>query len=235
MRSALIFLFSMVAFLGLQGVASAGVNTQTANITVYKINLYPNADCTGTAQTILDVSGGQSFDMAASPTLTSSSVTDGTYNCFAMKMSDNVTFTPAADTGTNCVAGTSYTIDVCKPISDGSGGTLTPYYYNPEGGSTPSDAAGYSACTTGNDTVWVFVSTTSTATAGSSGHNAFAPPNSSGSCQYSGDPSPGCGFKLSNAITVSGNTTGTFVFDTDGKVQDSNGACDMEAPNFGYE
>ena len=46
--------------------------------------------------------------------------------------------------------------------------------------------------------------------------------------------------KLNNPVVISGDTTGTFIFGTDGKVQEEQGdngstTCGMAAPDWGWE
>ncbi len=53
-------------------------------------------------------------DFAGTPDLGSATIANGTYNCVATKMWDNITFSPAAATASNnCVAATDYTQDIC--------------------------------------------------------------------------------------------------------------------------
>ncbi len=215
---------------------SATGNVTAATMLVYKAYLYTSPTCSGTPEVIIDNGATPvAFDMTSNPTLGSANIADGTYKCFAFKMSDSVTFTSESTLGSTCVAGQSYTMDVCKPITNSGGGTFTPYYYDPDINNDPTQNAGYSACTTGTDKIWIFVSRIGTSNS-SSVANPFAPPTSTGGCNNPNDPSTYCGMKLNNDIIVSGTTSGTFIFGTDNKVSDTAnpGSCDMDAPDFGF-
>lgn len=216
----------LCAVLAAPSICLGGANVTTATMSVYKAYLYTNSTCTGTPETIFDYGGSpQSYDLATTPSMGTGTVADGTYQCFALKMSDQVSFTPAQDDGTYCKAGTSYTMDVCQPRTG-----YAPNFYDPDGDT-------WTACASGSQTVWVYISTESTSTSGTSSNNPFAPPQTGGGCDAQAGSFTECGMKLNNNIVVSGTTTGTFVFGTDGKVEsnENDGECDMEQPDWGFQ
>jgi len=197
--------------------AYAGVSPSSATWTLYKVYLYASGDCTGTPETVLDSTAGTALDFVTNPTIGTATVTDGTYNCVAIKMSDTVTFVPSADEGTSCTSGTSYTLSVCPS------GTS----------STDADDSSSVACTDSADTVWLYISTWSTVSSGSETTNSFVPPTSDGDSTNA--------MQLNSALTVAGTTSGVFVIDSYYKVGTSStgtdGAdeCGMEPPTFGFE
>lgn len=212
--------------------AFAGVNTAVATVKLYKAYMSTSGDCSSpvtffNAETDMAnfPNGYAEVDMVAGPTIGSGTLADGTYQCVIFKMSDRVTFTPSANDGTACVAGTSYTIDVCWSYD----GTTPITIQNAETGAQTSCTAASGT----EDTVWVYVSTYAAATTGSQNNNAFMPPTSNGDATH--------GFVLaSGQIVFSSNMIGTFVFGTDGIVASlpygPSGAavCNMDPPTFGF-
>lgn len=210
----------------------AGVNTATATVKIYKAYMSANGDCSSPVtffnaetDTTNYPNGYAEVDMVAGPTIGSGTLADGTYQCVIFKMSDQVTFTPSANDGTACVAGTPYTIDVCWS-HDGT--TAVPIQNAETGVQTLCTAASGT-----EDTVWIYISTYSTATTGSQTNNAFLPPTSNGDATK--------GFILATGqITFTSNMTGTFVFGTDGVIASlpygpgGTDICNMEPPSFGF-
>jgi hypothetical protein len=189
----------------------AGVDPTSASWTLYKVNLYQSGDCTGTPQTVLDNPAGETSNFVEGPTLGSTEIDNGTYNCVAVKMSDAVTFVPSANDGDDCVNGNSYTIYVCPN---------TESYYDPD---TDSNIP----CAAGENTMWVYISTYSTSESGGGGNDAFKPPTSEGDAVN--------GIKLGNALVVDGDSSHTFVIDTSGKVSDMGASCELDQPAFSFD
>jgi len=211
-------LLLLISFLLLSSTAEAGVSPSSASWTLYKVNLYTSGDCTGTPEVVFNETAGTALDFVTNPTIGTATVTDGTYNCVAIKLSDTVTFVPSADEGTSCTSGTSYTLDVCD-----SSWTVT-----------DADSAATSSCTDSADSIWIYISTWSAVTSTSTGSpNSFAPPTSDG------DESNG--IQLTSALTVAGTTSGVFVIDSYYKVAttatgtDGADECGMGRPTFGFE
>lgn len=68
-----------------------------------------NSDCSDAVKAIDEDLGSVNF--AGNPDLGTGNLTNGTYTCFAIEMSDLIRFTPVADEGV-CSQGTEYEIDV---------------------------------------------------------------------------------------------------------------------------
>lgn len=210
-----IFIMGVVLIMPLA--AHALTSVTSASVRVYKMYLSTSALCTAPFQTVDFGSSGTLVDMAATPTIGAGSVNTGTYPCVIFKMSDAVSFVPSANDGSLCTAGTTYTIDVCQ-----TRGSTTVTTTNPEDGSSTT-------CTSGTDTVWVYLSTGATSTTGSSTNNTFTPPTSTSDATH--------GLHLSSSVVISAAATGTFTFGTTNKVDGSGGStssCDMQPPDFGF-
>lgn len=217
-----------LAFLLIAVPAAAGVNTASAILKLYKAYASTSGLCTSPvvffnaeSDTTTYPLGYSEVDFAsATNTIGTGTIADGTYNCVIFKMSDQVTFVPAANEGTECVAGTSYTMDVCQDFGSG-----TPSIINPDTGATTT-------CSNDTDTIWVYISTYSTNTGGDQNNQAFMPPTAENDSTH--------GINLTSAMTVSADLTGTFVFGTDGKVatvphgNEGTDICSMEQPTFGF-
>lgn len=200
--------------------AVATTSATSVTPTLYKVYFSASGLCTAPFQTIDYGSSGKAIDILGSnPEFGSGTIADGTYKCVIFKMSDTISFTPTATDGV-CVGGQSVTRDMFRPQTGDGGSTVTPTSKNPEDGSTVT-------ATSGNDTLYVYISRFSTTTTGSSSNAGTTPPTSDGD-------STG-GLKLSADVVVDGDETGTFVFDTRDKVDGTAfGTCDMNPPNFGF-
>lgn len=131
----------------------------TMSVTMYKLYISPNADCSGAVEAQTYGVNGELKDFTASPTLFQADVAPGSYPCVAINMSDVVGFTSDTDS-LACQTGTPYTIDVFTPESqetwlDINGDTLV---------ATGNDS------TPGNDRPWIFFAT-DTAAAMAAGYN----------------------------------------------------------------
>lgn len=232
-----IILLVAVCLLMSPSVMAQTADTSSATVHLYKAYISANGNCASatafydaaddTTNRVADANGNYyvNVDMNTDPTIGSGTLADGTYNCVIFKMSDQNGFVPATDAGSACVAGTTYTIDVCY---DYTGGGSPPTTYDPETGATTS----CTEATGTEDVVWVYISTYSTATEGDQFHSAFMPPTASGDSDH--------GFALgTGTINFTSDMTGTFVFGTAGKVltreeRDGTLRCDMQPPNFGF-
>ncbi|HNC98988.1 MAG TPA: hypothetical protein PKW90_22830, partial [Myxococcota bacterium] len=87
------------------------------SITMYKLALSPNADCTGAVEVQDYGAGGQVKDFTASPTLFQAQVDPGSYPCVAINLSDVIGFRSDTDS-LSCQTGVDYTIDVYRPESN---------------------------------------------------------------------------------------------------------------------
>lgn len=182
------------------------VDPSEMNLKIYKFAVSENADCSSPI-TVYENSNPTSTNFLGNPTIGTGSVADGTYPCIIFEVSDNFTFKPATSEG-NCVAGTAYTLDICRPDSgvtstlvDGTVTTCT-------GSSEPPRVAG-------DDRIAIYMSTGGTTDA-----EAF---------------SPGSPITLGSAFTVSGNAVATFVVNGTGAVESQADSCDMGAPAFSFQ
>lgn len=225
-------LFSIFFCFAMLPAAYAVTSPTVATVKLYKAYMATSGDCSNPV-TFFDAAsdpttypnGYAEVDMTQGPTIGQGSLADATYNCVIFKMSDQISFTPTANDGSACVAGQSYTIDVCSS----HGGSTTPSTKNPETGATASCTAADGT----DDTVWIYISTYSTSTTGSSTGSPFTPPTQASDATN--------GFNLaSGAITISSNVTGTFVFGVNNTIATlpygANGSdtCNMEPPSFGF-
>ncbi len=197
--------------------ADTGLDPDSVQLKIYKIAVSESADCSDLIEVFSDDAADYS-DFSGNPTLGNGTIPDGTYNCVAIEMSDQVVFTPATSSDSlNCVAGEENTIDVCRP--DNNGTTLLI-------DGTESD------CTDGDDRVALYLSTDSITlpkepgAEGDNEGNNFAPP---------ADGELANGFFLDGAFEVSGTSAGTFVVDFTGRVGEEDGECGMQPPNWGFE
>lgn len=220
MRS-IFFAFWILCFCLMASTTQAAVGTSEATLKLYQAYLSPNGDCSD-AVLFLDpeneeAAGFAEVDMNTGPTIGSGPIAEGFYKCVIFKMSDSITFTPNANDGTTCVAGVQNTVDICK--DNGSGA--------PE---VTDNNGTVTTCTDNEDTVWVYVSTFATSTEGGDNHNAFSPPVSDGDADHA--------FNLEHEVIISGDTEGTFIFNTDGKIEEttnfSGSHCEMNPPTFAF-
>lgn len=194
--------------------ATSGLNPQKLQLKVYKVAVSTDALCTSPV-TLFEDSTPSYTDFLGSPTLGSGSLSNGTYNCVIIEFDSIIKPTPTSTTDNGgCVAGTEFDLDVC-----GTGTTSTLI-----DGTTVN-------CGSGSDRIAMYLSTASTETTGTTGHNAFTPPQSSSDNLR--------GFNLASAMVVSGRKTGTFVVNGNGKIEEQNcpGAgcgCEFQPPLFSF-
>ena len=144
-------------------------------------------------------------DFVAAPTLGNGQVPDGNYPCMIWEMSDYVTMTAPTTSG-QCVAGTVYTQQICRT-----------------GSSSKSIAGVTTNCVTGvEDKITLYLSTASTAAA----QNSFFPPTSIGDTNN--------GLNLTAPLIVSGDQTGTLIFNGAGCLDDTQGCSGGQGPQMGF-
>lgn len=208
----IIRLILLLAAVSVNVTAMAAVNPSSVKLRIFHAYVSENGDCSSpiTLVTAADQTNGDEFDMVQGPTMGEGFLPPKKFKCFIMDMSDQVVVSPATSEG-NCVAGQSFTIDVCRPASGQP-------VQNPFTGVT-------SNCTSGRDRVYVYVSTDSGDTGASGSANSFRPPGSAGDMTR--------GIKLQNEIdgTAKG---GAFIFNANNKVQDEGSSCGMAPPLFGF-
>jgi hypothetical protein len=199
--------------------ADLGLSPSSLKLKVYKLSVSTSPLCTDLTTVVDNGATPTEVDFASgSPNLGSGTLADGTYPCIVIEFSDNIKFTPAANsTSGNCSTATEETMDVCRVPSTSvlADGTTT-------------------NCTAGADRVAMYLSTGSAASAVNV--DAFNPPTSIGDTDS--------GFTLGAALTVSGDASGKFVVNPAGKVCDGDdggcdgggngGQCRMEPPTFSF-
>ena len=159
----------------------------------------------------------------------------GTYKCMAVRIWDNVTYSPSETTsGTDnstdgaCVAATDYTVDLC-----GGGGTaddpLVSYW--------DQDAGASANCTVdsapASEWIWVYMSTAST---------DLAADDECFNCDWNPPTSDNLtkGITLGGALVISKAKTSVFKTDISNRIADQsvfpgNRGCTMLKPAFTFE
>ena len=138
------------------------VNADKAAWAIDKIYFYTDVYCTEGKQTLTflgDITPAESNkeNYAGSPTLGSGSMPNGTYKCMAVRIWDNVTFSPTTDTTSGaCDNATDYTFDLC---GGGTGGEALTSYWNPDTGASANCTIDSSPA---SEWVWLYMSTAST-------------------------------------------------------------------------
>lgn len=211
--------------------ATNEIDPDVVKIKVYKVAFSFSEECTD-LQTVFDNGDSpETKNFLDSPTLGSGSLDDGTYNCVVIEMSDQVTFSPVEDSDTVvdsnpiCEDAKEYTIDVCR--ADNGDAETTKLI----DGTTVNCAGDQD--TKVNDRIAIYISTLSTTEPLQPGKefneeaNAFIAPT---------QDSKEDGFKLENALVVSGSSEMSFVADFTGRVAEEGGnTCGVESPNWGFQ
>lgn len=214
-------LFSATA-MGVTPPGDINLTPTSLKLKVYKFAVSTSQLCTNLITVIDNGSSPQEVEFIGSVNLGSGSLADGTYPCVAIEISDNIKFTPGANSvSAACQVGVEQTLDVCR-----------------DQGSHPTSLmidGTTSSCTAGvvPDRVTMYMST------GANGNgDAFNPPSAVG---------VGDGFLISSPLTVSGSAVAKFVVNPTGKMCDDtndagsdcdgNGAsarCQLEPPVFNF-
>lgn len=216
------------------------VDADKVSWAIDKIHFFTDVYCTEGKQTLTflgDITPAESdkVDYADSPTLGSGSMPHGTYKCMAVRIWDNVTYSPSETTsGTDnstdgvCVAATDYTVDLC-----GGGGTaddpLVSYW--------DQDAGALANCTVdsapASEWIWVYMSTAST---------DLAADDECFNCDWNPPTSDNLtkGITLGGALVISKAKTSVFKTDISNRIADQsvfpgNRGCTMLKPAFTFE
>jgi len=80
---------------------------------IEEVRLSPNADCSAPVS-VFSTASPTPEDMVSNPTLGRGAIPNGVYRCLMIHMSDEITYTPAQDDGTSCLASTTYTRDIFR-------------------------------------------------------------------------------------------------------------------------
>lgn len=185
---------------------------------IHEVLVSTNPDCSNAVSVATNAT--PSFvNFLSSPTLGSGAVTPATYQCVIFKMSDQFKYTPTANDGDDCVAGTEYTLDLCNSSGGAPSSSVSP----------TGSAIDCSADATGtvDNTIYMYVTTGSTWTTGPG--NPFKPINAA-TCSSST-----CGLQLGAALTLGGRKTSKFVVNGNGKILDSGSRCEMQPPAMSFQ
>ncbi len=176
---------------------------------IYAIWISANTDCSSPVLVQDYGSTPVSKDMVANPVLFTGSPASGTYQCLIIKIRDTFSFKPDTTAESNvpggvCEAGVAHEMDIYRDgePDDGQWTDLDGIAIDGTGSMT----------TAGNDTVYIFASTDSTAV--TTRYPAIA---------------------LSSALVVPGATTFYITFEDQFSVAWQGGDCWVEAPTMGFK
>jgi len=209
-----LFVFLVLGTLSLTAFgADSGINPGYLKLKVYKVAVSASELCTNPKTLCeIDTADATYQDFLGAPTICNGALDNGTYPCVIIEFSDNIKYTSTENsTSGNCAVGTEYTMDVCNngspayQLIDGTSGT----------------------CTSAEERVAMYLSTTSTTVGSGNNTNAFIPPSSTNNSTE--------GFNLANPLVVNKTTSSTFVVNGAGQIEDSNSQCDMQPPAFSFE
>ena len=208
------------------------VNADKAAWAIDKIHFYTDVYCTEGKQTLTflgDITPAESdkVDYAGNPTLGSGSMPLGTYKCLAVRIWDNVTYSPEETTTSGaCAAATDYTMDLC---GGGTDGEALVSYWNPDTGASANCTIDSSPA---SEWIWIYMSTSSTDEAADdecSNCNNY-PPTSDNLTR---------GITLGGALVISAAKTSTFKTTLTSRIADTtqlgSASCDMLKPAFTFE
>ena len=190
---------------------ATAVDPTSFKMKISKVAVSTDPYCTNPV-TIMEEATPQYIDMVAGPEIGRVPVPNGTYPCVIIVASDVIKVTPAANDGVDCFKDLEISFNVCQA------------------GLTTTNLDGtVSTCTSGEDTMTIYLSTYSTASGGDGAtSNPFTPPTSNGDASNA--------IKLNGALVVQGEQANTFIADARGLVytQSGSGTCDMQPPKFGF-
>lgn len=199
----------MIVSSTLANAANSGIDPQYLKIKIYKFAVSTSEYCTN-PQVILSNANPVYEDLLSSPMFGTGSISNGTYKCVMIEMSDNIKFASNenSDAG-GCIAGQENTLDLCR------------------GGESTKTIAGQTVgCQVGEDRVTLYLSVATVPS--EDGYSSWFPPIVS-ELRY--------GIQLNGALIINGSSSGTFVIDGRGKVSDitgNGGTCELDAPVFSF-
>lgn len=133
---------------------------------------------------------------------------DGPFKCVIVKMSETIKFVPILGSGA-CIAGNRFETDIC------GAGVVT----------TGVDGSETTCTSSTGDTVYLYLSTGSTAASFTASANPFSPPT---------EAVPTNGLPLSTPVRISGSTNLRFTVNLFGKISVVNGVCQFTNPLFNF-
>ena len=209
------------------------VSADKVSWAIDKIHFYTDVYCTEGKQTLTflgDITPAESDkeDYAGNPKLGEGSMPHGTYKCLAIRIWDNVTYSPTTTTTSGaCDNSSDYTMDLC---GGGTDGEALVSYWNPDTGASAN-------CTIDNasasEWVWLYMSTASTdLDADDTCTNCdWNPPTSAANLKN--------GVTLGAPLVISAAKTSTFKTTLTNRIADTtlmnNASCQMLKPAFTFE
>jgi hypothetical protein len=206
----------VLSFAFVSSVCRANVDASVLKLKIYKVAFSTSELCTG-LKTVYEKSATEATyqDFLISPKIAeNATLANGDYKCVVIEFSDILKVTPSSATG-SCGT-TEYEQDVCYNFGSGA----------PTSTLIDGTSATCSATKGTADRVAMYISTASTSTTGTTGHNPWAAPTSSSDANN--------GFNLAASFVKSGTTTAKFVVNANGKVDGSGPSCDMLPPLFSF-
>lgn len=218
-------LFSCLGLIQNVYAANTGLTATSLKLKVFKFAVSTSPLCTNLITVLDNGNTPTEVDFLANPSLGSGNLSNGTYPCIVIEMTDLIKFTPEDSTAGNCSHLVESTLDICRS-DNGSGGAAGTSVLI-DGTTTTCGVAGTA------DRVALYIST---ATSGDNG-DAFNRPT------VIGDTTKG--ITLGAALTISGTSSGKFVVNPAGQVCDKAAAgcdgsaggvaaCALEAPSFSF-
>ena len=210
------------------------VDADKASWAIDKIYFYTDVLCTEGKQTLtflgdITPTASDKEDYAGNPTLGSGSMPNGTYKCMAIRIWDNVTYSPTTDTTSGaCDNETNYTMDLC---GGGTGGEALVSYWDPDTGASANCTIDSSPA---SEWIWVYLSTAST---------DLDADDTCANCDWNPPTSDNLtkGITLGGALVISKAKTSIFKTDISNRIADESvwvgggGGCSMLKPAFTFE
>ena len=210
----------------------ACVDADKAPWAIDKIYFYTDVYCTEGKQTLTflgDITPAESDkeDYAGNPKLGEGSMPHGTYKCMAVRIWDNVTYSPTTTTTSGaCAAATDYTTDLC---GGGTNDDPLASYQNPDTGESANCTIDSSPA---SEWIWVYLSTAST---------DLDADDTCSNCDWNPPTSDNLtkGITLGGALVISAAKTSTFKTTISDRIADEtllgSASCGMLKPAFTFE
>lgn len=185
------------------------LNAHSLKLKVYKMAVSTSANCTSPVTVIDNGSIPVETDVkATNPVFGSGNITDGTYPCVMIEMSDTIKYSGELSTSGNCSPSSETSRDLCRLDNAGTSQLLDGSTFN---------------CTNSEDVIVIYLSTN---TVVSPSGNGFVPPVGAGSQD---------GGHLASALTVSGSAIGKLSVSTDGYLCDNDNDTGSDCDGAGAE
>lgn len=188
----------------------AGVDPMELKAKVFSVYISKNPYCDSPVQAFQSTDA-EYYDFMSNPTLgsldNSRNYYDGTYYCLIFQMSERLYFRPMTNT-IGCLLGAEYSSDIC-----------------PDGTTVTAPDGSTSSCGSGDDTIYLYLSTAATSTTIGTG-NPFSPPTASNLTN---------GIQITSPFYISGANVGKFVVNGTNKITSSGvGNCSISFPAFSF-